>query len=152
MKTSLLFLFAVCVAGCAHTQGTLSVAPVGVDAAFDASEVAIYYATQRTLVQEGYLLARTNQETGSIATHAHRVELTSDQVACPNTMHPEPLADERIPAAVSFSARVRGNTLVLWADVQAAPGVGRKEKTPSCTSSGLLERTLVAKIRANLAA
>ncbi|NLR74209.1 hypothetical protein [Leeia aquatica] len=153
LKTAAVLSSAFILAGCAMTY----TAPTGTSQfaseRFNATRADLMKATKRALLTDGNQLLNSDEQSGVVSTVMRNFRVRPEQADCGKTMGLDYLKDNRTTTQVAYNVLIDESGKV---DVRAVvqgdyrPGDSLQNITLSCISNGVLEKQLMAKIKAEL--
>lgn len=143
---------AVLLAACAATYETPTTKPAPqIRESLAGSRADLLKLAKRVLVAHGYQVASSDDAAGTISTAAQDFRLTPDMADCGTTMGIDYLKDNRTSARVGYGLVIDDGSVLVRAVLQAEykPGDALQNITLTCVSRGVLERQLLALIKAD---
>lgn len=150
MKKLLIIFVVFSFYGCAATYKQPEIAAPDTFLNITGSQLSLLQAAKRVLVSQGFQITNSDDAAGVISTTPKDIRLTPDLADCGTTMGIDYLKDNRTSSKVGYGVVATDNRIILKANLSAnyLPGEVTQGITLSCVSRGVLERDMLAMIRA----
>lgn len=136
-------------AGCAATYKAPTALNIGATEKFTQNRPELFKAARRALVADGNQILSADEPSGTISTVARDYRLTPETADCGTTMGIDYLMDNRTSGKLAWGLIVDDGRIEVRAQLQAEykPGAIDQNITLTCSSRGVLEQQLAARIR-----
>lgn len=151
-------IFSICciliISACATTYSPPTPVNSSSSIKIEAPKTAIFQATRRVLISEGFQIINADESSGTISTAFRNYRLTPTEADCGRTMGIDYLKDKRTTTKVSYGVIVDDQFVTVRANVEGEykPGSVSQDITLTCNSRGQLEELLLNIIRETVAA
>lgn len=151
-------IFSICcvliISACATTYSPPSPVNSSSTINIQAPKTAIFQATRRVLISEGFQIINSDESSGTISTAFRNYRLSPTEADCGSTMGIDYLKDNRTTTKVSYGVIVDEQSVTVRANVEGEykPGSVSQDITLTCNSRGRLEELLINKLRESIAA
>lgn len=150
MKTvnlSILFvLLSILIAGCAHMYKAPVMTSFSMEENLNGSKVELFMAARTVLVNEGFAIKYSDEDSGIIKTSFKPVKLDSKTANCGTTAGMPSLAAHRITGEIAVDLVIDDNTVNITSSVRGED-VRKKVADVTCVSTGTIEKDLIQKIQ-----
>lgn len=149
MKKMLLPVAMLLMTGCAMTYAPPTTNPTLFSSELKGTKTDLMKVARLVLISEGYQIASSDADSGTISTAPRNLRVTPDTADCGTTMGIDYLKDNRTSTRVSYGLIIDDGKLTVKANVEGEykPGAVTQDMTLTCISRGLLEKNLFEKIR-----
>lgn len=155
MQTRLLItlvIIAFFLGGCAATYAPPKTPGQNAEMKIDKPRSDLFKAARRALVADGYQIASADEQSGTISTASKSLKVTPEQANCGTTLGIDYLKDNRTSTRVAYGLIVDDGRIQATSTIEGEykPGAVDQNITLTCISRGVLEQSLLDKIRATL--
>lgn len=147
VNLALLFVLLIAVLiGCAHMYKAPEMTPFSMAENINGSKVDLFVAARTVLVNEGFAIKYSDEDSGILKTSFKPVKLDGKTANCGTTAGMTSLAIHRITGEIAVDLAIDENEINITSSVHGED-VRKKVKDVTCVSTGTIEKDLIQKIR-----
>ncbi|MEN8262288.1 MAG: hypothetical protein ABFR82_02385 [Nitrospirota bacterium] len=146
LRFSILFvLLSAIFSGCAATYKAPEMTPLKIEENINGSKVKLFVATKKVLINEGFAIKYSDENTGTISTSPKLVELDDTMANCGTTAGMPALSSLKISGKIALDLVTDTNKISITASVYGEDV--RRNADVTCISTGTVEKDLIQKIK-----
>ena len=149
LRLSMLFvLLSAIFAGCASTYKAPEMTPLKIEENVNGSKVELFVAAKKVLMNEGFAIKYSDENTGTISTSPKPVKLDNTMANCGTTAGMPSLSTLRISGKIAVDLAIDNNKVSITSSVYGEDV--RRNADVTCISTGTIEKDLIRKIQDRL--
>ena len=141
----LLVLLSAIFAGCASTYKAPEMMPLKIEENVNGSKVELFVAAKKVLINEGFAIKYSDENTGTISTSPKPVKLDDKMANCGTTAGVPALSSLKISGKIAVGLAIDNNKVSITSSVYAEDV--RRNADVICISTGTVEKDLIQKIK-----
>ncbi len=148
MLSLLIVLLSAMFAGCAATYKAPEMTPLKIEETVNGSKVKLFVAAKKVLINEGFAIKYSDENTGTISTSPKTVKLDNTMANCGTTAGVPALSSLKISGKIALDLVTDTNKVSITASVYGDDV--RRNADVTCISTGTLEKDLIQKMQDRL--